>query len=148
MDSLDMGILRILQRDSKTPYHEIAKELKTAASTVHFRVNRLARGGTITGFHAELDPSQFGLTTTAWIGLSVSPKMIKSVANKLSRLPEIQVVGISSGDHDILAQAIAKDEKHLGEFINEKVKTIDGIGKEMHVSYFIEVYKKTINLPI
>jgi len=148
MDSLDLGILRILQKDSKTPYHRIAKELKTAASTVHFRVNRLVKDGAITGFHAELSPGKFGLATTAWIGLSVSPKLMKEVAKKLSELPEIQLAGISSGDHDILAQAVAKDDKHLWEFINEKVKTIDGIGKEMHVSSFINVYKKTINLPI
>jgi hypothetical protein len=40
-------------------------------------------------------------------------------------------------------QIIAKDDKMLWKFINEEIKTLEGIQIPIHVSSFIDLFKMT-----
>lgn len=143
MDELDYKILHFLEKDCKIQYHKIAEELKIGASTVHFRIKKMIKNGVIKGFCAIVDPDKLSYTTRAWIGLSVNPRKIKEIAQILSSYDEVQIVASAAGDHDIIIQIIARDQRSLWNFINEKIKTIDGIEKNFHVSTFLDVYKYT-----
>ena len=45
------------------------------------------------------------------------------------------------GDHNIIVQIVKKDDTDLWTFINEKIKTIDGVSPRLDISRFIEVFK-------
>jgi len=77
------------------------------------------------------------------IGLAVEPLKMKEIARKIALYNNVQLVAITSGDHDLIVQAYAEDEKALWRFINEKIKLIDGVLSHMDVSSFLEVYKNT-----
>ena len=77
----------------------------------------------------------------AIIGLTVNANKMSEAAKALSLFKEVQIVSTSTGDHDLIALIIAKDEKSLWRFINQKVKTIEGINSRIDVSSFIDVYK-------
>ncbi len=143
MDEIDKKILQILQEDDKTQYQKISKQLGIGASTVHYRIKKLVKNGVIKNFSAEVEPEQVGYNTTAVIGMNVDPLKMDEIAKKLTTYDEVQVVTTSSGDHDIIVQVIAKDGKQLWRFINENIKTIDGVEKKLHVSSFLDIYKKT-----
>lgn len=143
MDPIDKKILQILQEDDKVQYQKIADELGIGASTVHYRIKKLLKNGTIKSFSANIDPEKVGYTTTAVLGVNVDPLKMDEIAKKLSSYGEVQIVATSSGDHDIIVQIIAKDGKHLWHFINEKIKTIEGVEKKLHVSSFLDIYKRT-----
>ena len=143
MDEIDKKILQILQENDKIQYHKIGKMLNIGASTVHYRVKKLVEKGIIKSFSAIVDPKAFGYTTTAWVGLSVNPVKMDEIARKIANFDEVQVVTTSTGDHDILLQIISKDEKELWRFINENIKTIEGVEKDFHVSTFLDEYKRT-----
>lgn len=147
MDETDKTILKILQKNCKIKYQDIAKELNIAASTVHSRVKKLESEKIIKNFGAIVDHEKVGIHTIAWLGISVEAQKMVSVAEKLATFNEVQLVATSSGDHDVVAQILATNEKELWRFINNSVKTIDGIG-QMDVSSFIDIYKMThfINL--
>ena len=143
MDEIDRKILRVLQEDDKVPYHKMGDGLGIGASTVHSRVRKMVNEGVIEGFSAIINPEKVGYEVTAWIGLSVDPKKIDSIAKNLAADDEIQIVATSTGDHDIVIQVMAETEKALWRYINQKIKAMDGVGKDLHVSSFIDVYKKT-----
>ena len=143
MDEIDKKILEILQHNDKVPYYQIGKKLNIGASTVYSRVKKMVEKGIIKSFSAIVEPETVGYNTIAWIGLSVNPRKTEKVAKKLASYDEVQVIASSSGDHDIVLQVIARNEKELWKFIKEKIKTIDGVEKDIHVSTFIELYKRT-----
>ena len=148
MDDIDKQILNILQENDKTQYQVIAEELGLGASTIHYRIKKLISQGIITSFSAIIDPEKIGYATTAVLGLNVDPLKMHEIALALTAFDEVQVVTTSSGDHDIILQILAKDGKHLWRFINEHIKPMDGVEKKIHVSTFLDVYKRTTMINI
>ena len=143
MDDVDKKILILLQNDDKIQYKKIGEKLDIGPSTVHYRIKKLVKDGIIKQFSAIVDPEKVGYNTTAIIGLNVEPTKMDNVAKQLADYEEVQLVTTSSGDHDLIVQIIARDGKHLWRFINENIKTIRGVEKKIHVSSFLDVYKKT-----
>ncbi len=150
MDDIDKKILNILQENDKTQYQRIAKELNLGASTVHYRIKKLIQNDFILSFSAIIDPEKVGYSTSAVIGLNVDPLKMHDIARQLTTYNEVQLVTTSSGDHDIIINVLAKDGKHLWRFINENIKPIEGVEKKIHVSTYLDIYKRTnrINLKI
>ena len=143
MDETDKKILNILQDNYKISYQELSKKVGMAASTIHNRVQNMLDSGIIKDFDTFIDPFKVGYDTVAMLGLSVDPIKIEEVAKKLASFEEVQLIGTTTGDHDIVAKVIAKDEKSLWRFINQKVKTIKGVKSNMDVSSFIDIFKMT-----
>ena len=148
IDETDKKILNILQKNDKVSYRELADELELAASTIHNRVKKMIEEEIIKKFAAIIDPSKIGFNTIALVGLRVDPLKMNEIAGKIASYEETQLVAISSGDYDIIAQIIAKDEKALWNFINLKIKTINGINPQIHVSSFLDIYKSSPSIKI
>jgi len=141
MDQTDKKILNILQENDKLSYHKIAKNLRMSASTIHSRVKKLKESGIIKSFSAIIEPKKVGYNSMALIGITVNANKMTEVAKALTQYNEVQIVSTSTGDHDLITLVIAKEEKDLWRFINQKVKTIDGINGRIDVSSFLDVYK-------
>lgn len=144
MDELDKRILEILQDNDKTPYYEIGKLLGVGSTTVHSRVKKMIDKGVIERFSAVVDPRKVGFRAYKVVGLTVQPDKIEEVAEKIASFKEVMMVGTTGGDHDIVMEVIGPDERYIGKFINEKIKTIDGVKSGIgmiHVSTFTEIYK-------
>ncbi|MFX1453383.1 MAG: Lrp/AsnC family transcriptional regulator, partial [Promethearchaeota archaeon] len=97
--------------------------------------------GIIKKFDTFVDPFKVGYNSIAILGLSVDPLKSDNIARTLSKYDEIQLVASSTGDHNLLVKIIAKNEKDLWKFINEEIKTLDGIQSPIHVSSFIDIFK-------
>jgi len=143
LDDKDKKILTILQENYRISYKDLAKKIDMAASSVHNRVRNMLKAGIIREFDTLIDPFKVGYETIATIGLSVDPLKLSEVAEKISSYDEIQLVATSTGDHDIIVRVIEKNEKDLWRFINDKIKTIDGVRPQMDVSSYIDVFKMT-----
>lgn len=143
MDDIDRRILNLLQDNYRVSYQELSNKIGMAASTIHNRVQNMLDSGIIKEFDTLIDPFKIGYETVAMLGLSVDPLKISEVANKLASYEQIQLVVTTTGDHDIIAKVIEKNEKALWRFINEKVKTIKGVRSQMDVSSFIDIFKMT-----
>ena len=144
MDELDKKILEILQKNDKTPYYEIGKILDVGSTTVHSRVKKMVENGVIIKFAAIVDPKKVGYPACKIVGLTVQPDKIEEVAEKISKFDEVTMIGTTGGDHDIVMEVIGPDERTIGRFVNEKIKTIDGVKSGIgmiHVSTFTEIYK-------
>jgi Lrp/AsnC family transcriptional regulator for asnA, asnC and gidA len=60
LDYINNQIIKKLNEDSRTPFSELAKQLKISNSLVHQRVKKLQESGIITGFSVQLDPKAMG----------------------------------------------------------------------------------------
>lgn len=143
LDDKDKEILNILQLNHRIPYKELSKKVNLAASTIHNRVQNMLKTGIIKEFATIVDSFKLGYETLAVLGLSVDPSEINKIANEIANYDEVQLIASTTGDHDIIIQVIQKDEKSLWRFINENIKTIDGVKPQIDVSSFIDIFKMT-----
>lgn len=140
-DEKDKEILNFLQENYRISYKDLSKKVNLAASTIHNRVQNMIKEGIIKKFDTFVDPFKVGYESIAIIGLSVDPLKLNDIAEKLSEYDEIQLVVSSTGDYNLLIKIIGKDEKNLWRFINEEIKTLNGIQLPIHVSSFIDIFK-------
>ncbi|MFX1328112.1 MAG: winged helix-turn-helix transcriptional regulator [Promethearchaeota archaeon] len=142
-DEKDKEILNFLQENYKISYKDLSKQVNLAASTIHNRVQNMIKEGIIKKFDTFVDPFKVGYQSMAILGLSIDPLNLDNIARKLSKYDEIQLVVSSTGDYNLILKIIAKDEKNLWRFINEEIKTLDGIQLPVNVSSFIDIFKMT-----
>jgi DNA-binding Lrp family transcriptional regulator len=141
LDEKDKIILNILQNRYKISYKELSEKMNLAASTIHNRVQKMVIEGIIKEIDTIVDPSKVGYKTIAIVGLNVDPLYLTTIAKKLTKFNEIQLVATSTGKQDIILKVIAESEKDLWRFINENIKAISGIKSQIDVSSFIDIYK-------
>jgi len=143
MDKIDKQILNILQNNYRISFKDLGKKVNMAASSVHNRVQKMLEEGIIRKEDTIIDPMKVGFEVIAIVGLSVDPVKMNEISKQIATYDEVQLVTTTTGDHDIIARVIANDEKSLWRFINEKIKTIDGVKPKMDVSSFIDIFKIT-----
>jgi Lrp/AsnC family transcriptional regulator for asnA, asnC and gidA len=146
MDEIDKKILDILREDAKMPYYKIAEKVGVGTTTVYSRIQKLIEEGIIEKFSALINYEKLGYNAFIIIGLSVDPDKMEEVAKKISEYDEVQMVGITTGAHDMVVEVLGEDTKTIGKFINEKIKTIEGVKLNpgsMDISFFTEIHKHT-----
>lgn len=139
MDELDFAILTHLQQDGRTSFTVIAEKLKVSIGTIRTRFNRLIEEGTIS-IIGRVDPDKVGFRSYAHIAVYVRPATLKeAVAKKISRMPEVSFLAMTSGAYDLEVNAMCRDNEHLVEFVNELSK-LEGVYQTNTTLYF-KVYK-------
>ncbi|WP_461864573.1 Lrp/AsnC family transcriptional regulator [Thermococcus sp.] len=140
LDGIDRAILRLLQEDGRMSYSEISRRIKIPESTVRVRVNKLVNEGVIRKFAALINPFKAGYNILAVIVVDAEPSKIRYVIDELAKLPEVDVLGIATGAHDIFMQITARNLQELEAFILEKLSKIEGI-KSTETSILTSVKK-------
>lgn len=67
MDRVDWSILRELQADARLSFNALARRVRLSAPATAERVRRLEDAGTITGYHAHVDPVRAGRPVRAFV---------------------------------------------------------------------------------
>jgi len=143
LSEVEKKILRILQENCKISYEEIGRIVGLSKTSVYSKIKKLTEKGYIKKFVAIIDGEKLGYKTVAWLGISVEPDLIHQVAEKIAGYDETQVVFITIGDHDVLFNVVVRDSQELADFINKKIKTIEGVKLEtrMDISYVVNILK-------
>ncbi|AFK22961.1 Lrp/AsnC family transcriptional regulator [Pyrococcus sp. ST04] len=140
LDELDRRILHLLQEDGRISYSEIARLIGVPESTVRARVKKLVEKGIIRKFAALINPFKAGYEIVAVIAVDAEPSKVREVAEKLAELPEVDVLGIATGAHDIFMQVTVRNLEELERFLLDKLGKIDGI-KSTETSILTSVKK-------
>jgi DNA-binding Lrp family transcriptional regulator/AmiR/NasT family two-component response regulator len=143
LDEKDKMILNILQDNYKISYKDISEKVNLAASTIHNRVQNMINEGIIKQYDTIVDPFKVDYKTIAILNLTVEPYKLNDIAKKLSDFNEIQLIATTAGEYNLVLQIIARNEKELGRFINEKIMVLEGIKSQINVSSFIDIFKMT-----
>ena len=125
LDALNRAIIEALQRDGRQPYGAIAEEGGLSEAAVRRRVQRLRESG-IMQIVAVTDPLQLGFTRQAMIGINVEGD-VRTVAEKLSAMQEVDYVVMCAGSFDLLAEIVCEDDERLLHVLNDSVRSIPGV---------------------
>ena len=90
IDTLDRQILRVLTKDARTPYAEMAKNFGVSPGTIHVRVEKMRQSGLIEGTKAIIDERKLGYDVCCFIGIILkSAKDYEKVIKKLDTFDEV-----------------------------------------------------------
>jgi Lrp/AsnC family transcriptional regulator for asnA, asnC and gidA len=142
LDEIDHQIIFILQQDGRAPFVQIAEELKVSAGMVRVRYNRMVEMG-VFRVMAITNPLRMGYQTMALIGIKADGNNLLDIADKIAALDEVIYLIIVSGAYDIIAEIVCRDQKHLLQFLTERLYKIEGVRESesfMHLKIVKEVY--------
>ena len=130
---VDDEIIKLLQKDSRQSYREIAKQLNISHVSVSSKVKALEESGVIKGYTAITDPDKLNsyplcLRISAGNGGDLS-----KIGDKIADYPDVNVVMRVSGDCELLALAMCENREKALRLLDE-ISAIKGIDKvESHI---------------
>ena len=132
LDKLDLQIAQKLTLMGRTPFSEIAQELKMSTDTVTKRYNRLRKCGVLKA-SIQIDPNKIGYEAILDFNIAFSASTnLTEIVDSLARIRDIIVITQTSGDYDLQLTAMVKDINHSFA-IQEEISRIIGVMK-MEVS--------------
>lgn len=123
----DVALVDALQRDGRRPFTALAAELGVSEAHVRRRVRALVDTDAI-AITAVADPRVFGLEALAWLGLSVAPSRIDSVADELTRMAGIDYAVITGGELNVMAEAACRTTDELYDLV-AGVRALPGVAR-------------------
>jgi Lrp/AsnC family leucine-responsive transcriptional regulator len=103
VEDTDREIVRLLTRDGRMSYTDLARATGLSTSAVHQRVRRLEQRGVVTGYHAEVSPDAVGLPLTAFISVTpLDPTAPDDAPERLADLPEIEACHSVAGEESYI----------------------------------------------
>jgi DNA-binding Lrp family transcriptional regulator len=127
LDDFDHRMLEAVANDGRQSNREIARQLGVSEGTVRTRLRRIEESGLVR-ICAQIDPVLAG-TVAAWafVGVSVTAGRTRAVAERLAAVPEVLVVDLTIGPHDILIFLAAPDRARMTEIIADEIHAIRGV---------------------
>jgi len=119
IDEIDIEIIRMLEKDGRMSFRDIAKKLKISEGTVYNRVKRMREKGIIKGFSARTDPMKLGKDLVAVIGLRVLGGHLVEVEKDIAKYDQVRAVYDVTGDYDAILIARFSTRAELNRFIKE-----------------------------
>jgi Lrp/AsnC family transcriptional regulator for asnA, asnC and gidA len=139
LDQLSKRIIEQLQEDGRRSYAAIARAVGLSEAATRQRVQKLLDERVIQ-IAAVTDAAAVGFHRMALLGVNVEGD-IRSVADKVSGLPEAEYVVICAGQFDVLVELICEDDAHLLRTIDESVRTIPGV-RSTETFVYLQVAKE------
>jgi DNA-binding Lrp family transcriptional regulator len=133
MDQLDRDLIRILQKDAKKPFTQIAEELSQIDTTIHYRAKRLEKNGTITRFCALIRPEALGYSLGALLRIEIGGHILPEIskdrtrtfASELAQTDLYLMIAVEDEPRVIHALMMAADEESLDRQIEDLRKSPD-----------------------
>ena len=147
MDATSLEILKILQEKARIPNIEVSRQVGLAPSAVLERIRKMEKQGIIDGYEVRLNPEQFNRSQVAFVHVKTSCIKCDAVGDNLSRIPEIQEVHFVSGSDCYLVKVRCADTTSLGQLLQEKITTIEGV-VSTRTETVLSTVKETSRIPL
>lgn len=121
LDDIDVSLVRALQRDARTNFADIAREVSVSVDTISKRFKRLGKSGVARGTTLLLNPKSFGYDCVASFAIRVNYPHAEEVVDFVKKTPEVVFCTPSMGRHNIFAIAVLKNVGKLGQ-VKESIK--------------------------
>lgn len=141
LDDLDLDIIRALQRNGRCSNVEIARDLNVAESTVRKRLDRLLNEEII-NVVAVPDLETIGFPIHTMIFLQVELARADDTVNRLASLPQVRSVTYTTGEYDMIVDAVFQDNDALLRFLSTEVASFASVVKTttVHVLQNVKEY--------
>ncbi len=130
IDSLDKKIIKMITKNARIPYLEVARECNVSGAAIHQRIQKLFRMGVITGSKFTIEPKKIGYKTCAYMGIFLEQaSLYNDVLLELEKIPEITQCHFTTGNYSVFIKIFAKDNEHLKSILSDKIQLISGIAR-------------------
>ncbi|MCH8190014.1 MAG: Lrp/AsnC family transcriptional regulator [Chloroflexi bacterium] len=128
IDQTDRAIISLLQDDARQSNAAIARVIGVSEATIRRRIKIMVEDGVV-AIQAVLNPTKFGLSTSAMIGIDVQPDHLDTVAEALNDRKEVGFLGVCTGRYDLLVWALVESLDQLREFLEGFLAKVPGVRK-------------------
>ena len=150
ISKIDRNILRILQKDGRISYTDLAREVGLSVTPCIERVKRLEKNGYIEGYTATLNPQllKAGLVVFVQIRLNhTSQENFEEFRDSVMSLENVQSCFLVSGNYDYLLKARVADMSAYRELLGNSILKLPAVQES--TSYVVmEELKETMKVPI
>ncbi len=150
ISKIDRNILRILQKDGRISYTDLAREVGLSVTPCIERVKRLEKNGYIEGYTATLNPQllEAGLVVFVQIRLNhTSQENFEEFRDSVMSLQNVQSCFLVSGNYDYLLKARVADMSAYRELLGSSILKLPAVQES--TSYVVmEELKETMKVPI
>jgi len=149
LDTKDLQIVGMLQRDAETPVAEIAERVGLSTTPCWRRIQRLTKAGVIRRRVALLDPAALNVPVSVFVAIRTSEHSAAWLAKfrrALEAIPEIVEAYRMSGEIDYLLRVVVPD---IAGYDVVYKKLIERVAlADVTSSFSMEELKHTTALPL
>ena len=148
IDSIDVKILSLLQKDARISNAEIARQLNMAPSGILERIRKLKERGIIEGYVTCLNPKVLNMDLLAYVFIKTNEKREKwDVAEMVAEIPEVLEIHDIAGEDCYLVKLRTKNTEALYELLRTKFGSIPSIAST-RTTIVLRTIKETTMLPL
>jgi Lrp/AsnC family leucine-responsive transcriptional regulator len=148
MDIQDIQALRLLMREGRSTWSELARLLGLSAPAAADRVRRLEERGVIRGYSAVVDPEAVGLGVTAFVAVTLEkPEHRAGFLGWVDGAPEVQECHHVAGEGDFLLKVRCAAVRDLEAIVSEEIKGLHGV-TSTRTTVVLSTRKETPVLPL
>jgi DNA-binding Lrp family transcriptional regulator len=149
MDDKDLGLLRILEENSRLSAEEIATMTTLTPAEVQVRIRALEDAGVIRKYTTVINWEKAGNgEVSSIIELKVSPERdfgYDRIAERLSRFRQVKTLRLMTGTYDLQLLVTGKNMQEVSRFVSEHIAPMDRI-RETATHIIMKSYKENGNV--
>lgn len=147
IDRLDAELIGLFAAEPRISMLEASRRLGVARATVHARLERLQRTGTVRGFGPELDVDALGYPVMAFCNLEIRQgRGHEPVAAHLAEIPEVLEAYTITGPGDLLIRVVARSNSDLQRVIDRVVDDQNVVRTSTHIALQTQISYRTLPL--
>jgi len=141
INGIDLRILKLLSKNARLTYKELAELLGTTRQRISRRMNRLEQNGVILKYTVIPNYDALGYIHVI-LGVTIKPEVdVDEVVEKLKKNEHIKIIQRALGSHNLVLHIIGpKDMKELEKIIASVTKEIPGID-HLDITFITETVK-------
>ena len=136
LDNLDKQILKMIAKDARVAFLEVARACNVSGAAIHQRIQKLTNMGVLKGSEFVIDPEKIGYETCAFIGLNLkNPEDFDQVVDELKKIPEVTECHYTTGNFDMFIKIYALNNHHLLTIIHDKLQPLGLSSSQTLISF-------------
>lgn len=150
MDSLDIKLLKALQKDGRMSNAELAESVALSPSACHRRVQRLEREGVIRNYVALLNPRAVDRRATVFVEITLkgqADEILQAFERQVALIPDVLECHLMAGAADYLLKVVAQDTDDFARIHKQYLARLPGVA-QMQSSFALRTVFKTTALPL
>jgi Lrp/AsnC family transcriptional regulator, leucine-responsive regulatory protein len=150
IDAIDAKILKLLQKDARLTFKEIAEKVNLSLTPTHERIKKLETDGWIEKQVCILNKRKLGISLIVYSQVTLSKQTREQsdiFGAAIKKLPEVIECSFVSGSFDYLLKIVVTDMDAYYAFHQNKLSAIEGVSLINSIFVLTEV-KNTTEIPI
>lgn len=127
LDDIDRRMVTALVDDGRLSMRSLAERVHISRAGAYSRLDRLLTSGVVTGFSARVDPARAGLSTSAYVSLSIAQDAWREIRTHLRTVRYVEHVALVAADFDVLVLVRTPDNATLRDVVLEELQAIPGV---------------------